>query len=173
MSSACLRLLIFVLAILIPAYASSSLAFPIMYSACQLNKQGGNIIALTYFFPNLEPVHCSMSSCNCCFLTCIQISQEAGQVVWNSHLFQNFPQFVVIHTVRGFGIVSKAEVDIFMELSCFFIIQWMLAIWSLVPLPFLKPAWTSGSSWFMYCWSLAWRILSITLVACEMSAIVQ
>ena len=49
--------------------------------------------------------------------------------------------------------------------------QQMLAIWSLAPLPFLKPAWTSGSSWFMYCWSLAWRILSITLLACEMSAI--
>ena len=48
-------------------------------------------------------------------------------------------------------------------------IQRMLAIRSLVPLPFLKPAWTSGSSWFMYCWSLAWRILSITLLACEMS----
>ena len=51
-------------------------------------------------------------------------------------------------------------------------IQQMLAIWSLVPLPFLKPAWTSGSSWFTYCWSLAWRILSIILLACEMSAIV-
>ena len=55
----------------------------------------------------------------------------------------------------------------------FSMIQRMLAIWSLVPLPFLKPVWTSGSSWFMYCWSLAWRILSITLLACEMSAIVQ
>ena len=54
----------------------------------------------------------------------------------------------------------------------FLMIQQMLAIWSLVPLPFLKPAWTSGSSWFMYCWSLAWRILSITLLECEMSAIV-
>ena len=51
--------------------------------------------------------------------------------------------------------------------------QQVLAIWSLVPLPFLKPAWTSGSSWFSYCWSLAWRILSITLLACEMSAIVR
>ena len=51
-------------------------------------------------------------------------------------------------------------------------IQRMLAIWSLVPLPFLKPAWTSGTSWFTYCWSLAWRILSITLLVCEMSAIV-
>ena len=56
----------------------------------------------------------------CCFLTCIQISQEADQVVWYSHLFQNFPQFIVIHTVKGFGIVNKAEIDVFLELSCFF-----------------------------------------------------
>ena len=61
-----------------------------------------------------------MSSSNCCFLTCIQVSQEAGQVVWYCHLFQNFPQFIVIHTVKGFGIVNKAEVDVFLELSCFF-----------------------------------------------------
>ena len=61
-----------------------------------------------------------MSSSNCCFLTCIYVSQEAGQVVWYSHLFQNFPQFIVILTVKGFGIVNKAEVDIFLELSCFF-----------------------------------------------------
>ena len=59
-----------------------------------------------------------MSSFNCCFLTCIQISQEAGKVVWYSHLFQNFPQFIVIHTVKGSGIVNKAEV--FLELSYFF-----------------------------------------------------
>ena len=59
-------------------------------------------------FPDLEPVCCSISSSNCCFLTCIQISQEAGTVVWYSHLLKNFPQFVVIHTVKGFGIVSKA-----------------------------------------------------------------
>ena len=62
----------------------------------------------------------SMSSSNCCFLTCLQISQEAGQVVWYSHLFQNFPQSVVIHTVKGFGIVNKAKIDVFLELSCFF-----------------------------------------------------
>ena len=61
-----------------------------------------------------------MSSSNCCFLTCRQISQEAGQVVWYSHLFQNFPQFLVFHTVKGFGIVNKAEVDVFLELFCFF-----------------------------------------------------
>ena len=78
------------------------------------------IVFLTYSFSYLEPVCCSMSSSNCCFLTCIQVSQEAGQVVWYSHLFQNFPQFIVIHTVKGFGIVNKAEIDIFLELSCFF-----------------------------------------------------
>ena len=62
-----------------------------------------------------------MSSSNCRFLTCIQVSQEAGQVVWYSHLFQNFPQFVVIHTVKGLVIVNKAEIDVFffLELSCF------------------------------------------------------
>ena len=60
-----------------------------------------------------------MSGTNCCFLTCIQISQEAGQVVWYSHLWKNFPQFVVVHTVRGFSIVNEAEVDVFLELSCF------------------------------------------------------
>ena len=61
-----------------------------------------------------------MSSSNGCFLTCIQISQEAGQVIWYSHLSQNFPQFIVMHTVKGFGIVNQAEIDVFLELSCFF-----------------------------------------------------
>ena len=73
-----------------------------------------------YSFPNFELVCCSMSSFTCCFLTCIQISHKAGQVVWYSHLFQNFPQFIVIHIVKGFGIVNKAEVAVFLELSCFF-----------------------------------------------------
>ena len=71
-------------------------------------------------FSCLEPVCCSMSSSNCCFLTCIQVSQEAGQVVWYSHLLKSFPQFIVIHTVKGFGIVNKAEIDVFLEVSCFF-----------------------------------------------------
>ena len=61
-----------------------------------------------------------MSGSNCCFLTSIQISQEAGQVVWYSRLLKNLPQFVVIHTVKGFGVVNKAEVGVFLELSCFF-----------------------------------------------------
>ena len=86
-----------------------------MYSAYKLNKT-----ALMYPFPDLEAVYCSMSSSNCCVLTYKQISQEAGQVVWYSHLFQNFPQFIVIHTIKGFGIVNKAEIDVFLEFSCFF-----------------------------------------------------
>ena len=61
-----------------------------------------------------------MSSSNCCFLTCIQVSQEARQVVLYSHLIQNFPQFTVIHTVKGFGIINKAEIDVFLELSFIF-----------------------------------------------------
>ena len=61
-----------------------------------------------------------MSSSNCCFLTCIQISQEAGQVVWCYHLFKNFPHFAVIHTVKGFSIFNKAGVDVFLGLSRFF-----------------------------------------------------
>ena len=73
-----------------------------------------------YSFPNLEPVCCPMFSSNCCFLTCIQVSQEAGQVVRYSYLLKNFPWFVVVHTVKAFGIVNKAEVDVLLELSCFF-----------------------------------------------------
>ena len=78
-------------------------------------------------------------------------------------------QFIVIHTVKDFGIVNKTEVGFLWNSLAFSTIQQILAIWSLVPLPFLNPAWTAGIS---YCWSLAWRILSITLLACEMCAIV-
>ena len=88
-----------------------------MYSAYKLNKQGDSLDVLLFLF---GPVCCSMSSSNCCFLRCIQVSQEASQVVWYSHLFQNFPQFIVIPTVKGFGIVNKAEIDVFLELFCFF-----------------------------------------------------
>ena len=72
-----------------------------------------------YSFSYLEPFCCSMSSFNCCFLTCMQVSQEADQVVWYSHLLKNFPQFIVIHKVKGFGIVNKAEIDALLELSYF------------------------------------------------------
>ena len=61
-----------------------------------------------------------MSSSDCCFLTCIQVSQEAGKVVWYSPLFKDFPQFVVIHIAKGFSVVNEAEVDVFLEFSCFF-----------------------------------------------------
>ena len=75
---------------------------------------------MLYSFSYLEPVCCSMSSSNCCFLTCIQISQEAGQMACYSHLFKNFPQFIVSHTVKGCNIVNETEVDVFLEFSCFF-----------------------------------------------------
>ena len=68
-----------------------------------------------------------MSGSNYSFLTCLQVSHEAGKV-WYSHLFKDFPQFVVVHTVKGFGVVNKVEVDGFLELACFSVIQWMLAI---------------------------------------------
>ena len=70
-------------------------------------------MALTYYFLDLEPICCFMYSSNCCFLIYIQISQELGQVVWYSHLLKNFPQFIVIQMVKGFGIVNKEEVDVF------------------------------------------------------------
>ena len=75
----------------------------------------------------IPTVLCVCSSLGCEFLLveknqlcCMQLSQEAGQVVWYSRLFKTFPQFLVIHTVKGFGIVNKAEIDAFLELSCFF-----------------------------------------------------
>ena len=98
-----------------------------------------------YSFPDLEPVCCSMSSSNCCFLTCIQVSQEAGQVVWYSHLYKNVPELLVIHTVKGFGIVNKA--DVFLELSSFF--DDPVGVGNLIFGSFLK---TSLNIWkFMYC----------------------
>ena len=99
-----------------------------------------------YSFPNLETVHCSISSSNCCIFTCTQVLQEAGQVVWYSHLFKNSPVCCDPHSQ---SIVNEAEVDVFWNFLAFSLIQWMLAIWSLVSLPFLDPAWTSGGSQFM------------------------
>jgi len=102
-SSVYMRLLVFLLEILIPACASSSLALSMMYSAYKLNKQDDNIQPWQTPFPICNP-----SVVPCPVLTNIQISQEAGRVVWYSYLLKNFPQFVVIHTVKGFGIESKA-----------------------------------------------------------------
>ena len=113
-----------------------------------------------------------MSSSNCCFLIFIQVSQEAGKVAWYSHLFQNFPQFVVIHTVKGFGIINRTEVDFVCNSLAFFdgttVVHNLISGFS----TFSKSSLNIWNPWFSYCWSLAWRILSITLLACEMSAIV-
>ena len=80
-------------------------------------------------------------------------------------------QFVVSYTVKGFGVINKT--DDFCNSLAFSMIQQMLAIGSLVSLPFLNPVWTSGCSWLICCWSLGWRILGITMLPCEMSTIVQ
>ena len=118
MSSVCLRLLLFLLAVLIPVCDSSSPAFHMMYSACKLNKQDDNIQPWCTLFPILNH-----SVVPCLVLTVVswpEVSQEAGQVIWYSHFFKKFPQFVVIHIVKGFIIVNEAEVDVFVEFSCFF-----------------------------------------------------
>ena len=73
-----------------------------------------------YSFPNFEPVLCSMSSSNYCFLTCLQVYQEASKVIWYFYFFKSFPQIFVIHTVKGFHVVNEAEEDAFLEFSCFF-----------------------------------------------------
>ena len=73
-----------------------------------------------YSFPNLETVRCSMSGSNCCFLTCIQVSQKASKVVWYSYLFKNFPVCCDSHSQRLYSVVNEAEVNVFLELSCFF-----------------------------------------------------
>ena len=104
---------------------------PLQYSCLENSMEGGawwgtahgvtkSLTWETNTLFNLEEVHWSMSSSNCFFLTCMQVSQEAGKVVLYPHLFKNFPQFVMIYTVKGFGVVNKAEVDVFLEFSCFF-----------------------------------------------------
>ena len=133
-----------------------------------VKQAGWQYIALTFSFPNLESVCCSKSGFKCCFLTCIQTSQEAGQVVWYSYLLKNSPQFVVIYTVKGFVIANKAEVDVFLELLLFL---WSSGCWQ-----FGSPAFSKSS---LNIWNFSihvllkpgWRILSITLLVCKMSAI--
>ena len=167
-SSAYLRLLIFLLAIWILACDSSSLAFCMTYSAYKLNKQSDNIKPSCTPFPVLNQSIVPCPVLTVASLTCMLVSQEAGKVVWYSHLFKNFPQLVVIHTVKGFSIVSEAEVDVFLEFSCF-----LYDPVDVDSLPFLYQVCISRSSWITCCWSLAWRILNITLLACEVSVIVQ
>ena len=123
-----------------------------------------------YSFSYLEPVCCSMSSSNCCFLTCIQISQEAGQVIWYSHVFQNFPQFIVIYTVKSLGVISKAEVGVFLVFSCFFNVGNLISgssafsksslnIWKFSVHILLKPGLENFEDYFASVWdecAVAW-----------------
>ena len=116
-------LMIFILlpAILIPACASSSLVFCMMYSAYRLSKQADK----TQHWRTPFPIW-NQSIVPCPVLTVASwpahrfLRRQAGQVVWHSHLLRNFPQLIVIHTAKGFGIVNKAEIDVFLEFSCFF-----------------------------------------------------
>ena len=124
------------------------------------------IYSLDLLLSQFGTVYCSSS--NCCFLTCIQISQEEGKWYGISISWRIF-QFVVIHS-QWLWHHQYSRNRCF---SCFFDDPTDLAVWSSVPLPFLNPAWIYGSSQFTYCWSLAWRILSITLLVWEMSSIVQ
>ena len=132
-----------------------------------------------YSFPNLEPVHCSMSGYNCCFLTCIQVSLEAGQVVWYSHLLNNFPQLVVIHTVKRFGIVN-----LFLERSCFFsdpmdvcnyisgvsvFSKSILNIWKFMVHILLKPGLKNFEHYFASMWdefscAVVWALFGIAFL---------
>ena len=181
-SSADLSLSIFLpaIAILIPACAPFSLAFHMMYSAYELNKQGDNIQSWCTPFPVL----------NQSFVPCEVVPVASwpaykflkrGNIVWYSYLFKNCPQkkkkkncpqFDVVHTVKGLWVANETKVEVFWNPLAFSMIQGILAIWCMVPLPFLNLACKSGSYLFKYCWSLAWRSLSITLLAWEVNAIV-
>ena len=170
-SSTYLRLLIFLPAMLIPACASSSPAFHMMYSTYMLNKQDDNT----------QPWHTPFPIWNQSVVPCPILTVASwpayrflrSQVKWSgSPISKNFPQFVVIHTVKSFSILSEAEVGVFWNSFAFSMIEWMLTIWSLILLALWNPACTSENSWLRYCWSLAWRILSITLLAYEISTIV-
>ena len=136
-----------------------------------------------YSFPNLEPVHCSMSYFNCSLLTCIQVSQEAGKVVWCSYLLKNFSQ-LLWSTVKGFSIVNATEVDIFIEFSCFFydptdvgnlifgssaFSKPSLNIWKLLVHILLKPGLENFEHYFASMWNecncaVAWTFFGIAFL---------
>ena len=138
-----------------------------------------------YSFPYLEPVCCSMSSSNCCLLICMQISQETNKVVWYSHLLKNFPQFVVMHTVKGFGIINKAEVDVFYDIlllfqlsdifgnlitGCSAFSQSRLNIWKFVLHVLLKPGLENFEDYFASVWDscnrvVVWRFFGIDFLS--------
>ena len=167
-----LRLLIFLLAILIPACDLSSLAFHMIYSAYKLNKQGDNIQPWRIPFPiwNQSVVPCpvlTVASWPAYRFLRRQIRVSGIPISWR--IFQ----FVVIHTIKSFNVVNEAEVDVFLEFPCFFYEPVNIGNLISASSAFSNPVCTSGSSEFTYYWSPAWRILSRTLLACEMSAAVQ
>ena len=116
----------------------------------------------------MSVTRCSMSGSNCCFLTCIQVSQEAGQVVWYSYLFKNFPQFVVIYTIRGYSVFSEAEVYVFLNFPCF--------LCDLVDVGNLISDSSAFSKCSLYIWKFSvhvllkpsWRVLNTGLLSSEM-----
>ena len=142
-----------------------------MCSACKLNKQGDNIqlwrIPFLIWNQSVVPSpDLTVASWPAYRFLRRQVRWYGIPISWRTF------QFVVIHTVKDFGIVNKAEVDVFLELSCFYDDPTDVGNLISGSSAFLNSAWTSGSSWCTYHWSLAWRILSIILLACEMSAVV-
>ena len=175
--------MIFIPAILILACVSSSPVFLILYSAYKLNKQGDKRQpwCTPFLIWNQSVVPCLVLTIAS---TCIQISQEAGKVVWYSYLFQNFPQFVLIHTVKGFGIINNAEVDVFLEFCCFLddptdvgnlisgssaFSKSNLSIWKFLIHVLLKPGFENFEHYFASMWNecncaIVWAFFGIALL---------
>ena len=165
-SSAYLRLLIFLLAIWIPACASSSPEFLTMYSAYKLIKQGDNIQPYCSLFPIWNQSVLTYPLLTVASWPAYKFLKRQ-KVVWYAPLFQNFPQFIMIHTVKGFGIVNKAEKDDFLELACFFddpvdvsnlisgssaFPQISLNIWKFMVQILLKPGLRNFENYFTSVW---------------------
>ena len=143
-----------------------------MYSAYKLNNQGDNIQLWRTPFPiwNQSVVPCPVLT----VASWPEYRFLRRQVRWSGiSICLRIFQFAVIHTVESFNVVNETEADVFLEFSCFTYDPMDWAIWSLVPLPFLNLAWTSASSRFTYCWSLAWGISSITLLACVLCQVLS
>ena len=146
-----LRLLIFLLAVLIPDCDSFSLAFSKMYSPYKLSKQGDNVQPCHTLFPIWNQFIVPCPGSNCYFLTCIEVSQDTVKVVWYFHLFKNFLQFVVIYRIKGFSVVNEAGSRCFSGiplLSLWSNEYWQFDLW------FLRlglPSGTSGKESVCWC----------------------
>jgi len=125
-----------------------------------------------FSFPSLEPVHCAMSGSNVAYGPAYRFRRR--QLRWSGIPISWRIFHSLLWSMQSKTLTQSVKQKKMFWWNCltFSMIQQMLAIWSPVPLPFLNAAWTSGSSWFMYCQSLAWRILSFTLLACDMSTTV-